>query len=122
MNKSLAQLAREAAAEKWERLFAFHWADRGGPELAAQQRLVPNRDFRFDFAHAASRTAVELDGGTFGGRSRHNSGAGIEAAYEKANAAQRLGWCVLRYGSKRMGKDMIGIVDEVLAIIRERGG
>lgn len=107
---------------KWEQSFAWHWRLRGGPELATQQRLVPNRQFRFDFAHVPSRVAVELDGGTFGRKSGHNTGQGIEDGYEKANAAQRLGWCVLRYGAKRMQRDMIGIVDEVLAVIRERGG
>lgn len=111
-----------AAPSKWESSFAWHWRLRGGPGLATQSRLVPNRLFRFDFSHERTKVAVELDGGTFGGKSRHNSGTGIEAAYEKANAAQRLGWCVLRYGSKRMGRDMIGIVDEVLAVIKERGG
>jgi len=107
---------------KWEASFAWHWRLRGGPELTTQQRLVPNRQFRFDFAHVQSRVAVELDGGTFGRKSGHNTGKGIEDGYEKANAAQRLGWCVLRYGAKRMGKDMVGIVDEVLAVIRERSG
>ncbi len=90
--------------------------------MVTQQRLVPNRRFRFDFSHTQSRVAVELDGGTFGGKSGHNTGQGIEDGYEKANAAQRLGWCVLRYGAKRMQRDMIGIVGEVLAVIRERGG
>lgn len=111
-----------AAQSKWEASFAWHWRLRGGPELATQSRLVPNRLFRFDFSHERARVAIELDGGTFGGRSGHNTGAGIETGYEKANAAQRLGWCVLRFGSKRMQRDMIGIVDEVLAVIRERGG
>ena len=61
----------------------------GGPELATQQRLVPESPILFDFSHEPSRVAIELDGGTFGKKSRHNSGAGIEGGYEKANAAQR---------------------------------
>lgn len=109
-----------AAPSKWETSFAWHWRILGGPELATQQRLVPNRLFRFDFSHERSRVAIELDGGTFGKKSRHNSGTGIEIAYEKCNAAARAGWCVLRFGAKRMQRDMIGIVDEVLAVIRER--
>lgn len=118
----LRQLAAEAKASKWERLFAFHWTAMGGPGLQRQAKLVDGRQFRFDFSHERSRVAVELDGGTFGGKSGHNTGLGIERGYEKANAAQRAGWCVLRYGAKRMQRDMIGIVDEVLAVIRERGG
>jgi very-short-patch-repair endonuclease len=109
-------------ASKWEQSFAWHWRLRGGPELATQQRLVPNRQFRFDYSHEQSKVAIELDGGTFGKKSGHNSGAGIEGGYEKCNAASRAGWCVLRFGAKRMGKDMLGIVDEVLAVIRERDG
>ena len=116
----MAKRRSPAAPSKWEQSFAWHWRLRQGPELAAQSRLVPNRDFRFDFAHERSRVAVELDGGTFGGKSGHNTGLGIERGYEKANAAQRAGWCVLRFGAKRMQRDMIGIVDEVLAVIRER--
>jgi very-short-patch-repair endonuclease len=111
-----------AAPSKWEASFAWHWRLRQGPELATQSRLVPNRLFRFDFSHERSRVAIELDGGTFGGKSGHNTGTGIESGYEKCNAASRAGWCVLRFGSKRMQRDMIGIVDEVLAVIRERGG
>ena len=111
---------KPAAPSKWEASFAWHWRIMGGPELATQQRLVPNRQFRFDFSHEPSRVAIELDGGTFGKKSRHNSGTGIEGGYEKANAAQRAGWCVLRYGADRMKRDMAGIVDEVLEVIRER--
>lgn len=114
--------AYRAKARKWQDSFAWYWRIRGGPALDAESRIVPNRLFRFDFSHERSRVAIELDGGTFGGRSGHNTGVAIENGYEKCNAAAREGWCVLRYGSKRMQKDMTGIVDEVLAIVRERGG
>jgi hypothetical protein len=114
--------AYRAKAKKWQDSFAWYWRHAGGPAIATESRIVSNRQFRFDFSHEQSKVVIDLDGGTFGGKSGHNSGMGIESGYEKCNAASRAGWCVLRFGTKRMEKDMAGIVDEVLAVIRERGG
>lgn len=108
-----------AKPSKWEASFAWHWRLLRGPELAQQTRCVPNRQFRFDFAHLESKVAVELNGGTMS-RGRHVRGLAIEDEYEKHNAAQRAGWIVLTFGTKRMQRDMAGIVDEVRAAIEER--
>lgn len=55
------------------------------------------RMFRFDFAFPDRKLAVEIEGGTFYGKSRHGSGPGYEKDCEKYNLAVKLGWRVLRY-------------------------
>ena len=106
---------------KWEASFAWHWRLLGGPQIDEQAFLVPGEAWRFDFAHEPSRTAVELNGGTMSG-GRHNRGPALETEYRKHNAAQSLGWVVLTYGTKRMERDMVGIVEEVMAVVRRRMG
>jgi len=108
-----------AAREKFERSFAAHWRLLDTEiELEPQAILVPGREFAFDFAHHESKVAVELDGGLYvnGGHSR---GASIEESYVKLRAAARLGWCVLKYGTKQMAR-IDSVVIEVLDVIRER--
>jgi len=112
------ELAR-AAREKFERSFAAHWRLLDTEiELEPQAILVPGRQFRFDFAHCESKVAVELDGGLYvnGGHSR---GASIEESYVKLREDAKLGWCVLKYGTKQMSR-MDSVAIEVLDVIRER--
>jgi very-short-patch-repair endonuclease len=58
-----------------------------------EYRFSPDRRWRFDFAHPATRIAIELDGGTWSG-GRHVQGAGFAADAEKHNAAMGAGWRV----------------------------
>lgn len=76
--------------------FALYWAlvHKGVP-LEAEYHFCRPRKFRFDFAHIASRVAIELDGGTWIG-GRHTTGAGHERDAEKFNLAASRGWVVFR--------------------------
>ena len=114
---------RRTLAAKWERQFEFHWQRLEGPKprLVRQAKIIPDRQFAFDFVFPDALVAVDLDGGTFGNRSGHNSGAGIERGYEKCNLAAAIGWCVLRFGTKRMAR-MDLVVREVLDVVRARSG
>lgn len=80
-----------------------------GEELFALQCRVynfePEREFvfcegrkwRFDFAFPESMVAIEIEGGTMFGKSRHTAGIGYEADCVKYNTAVGLGWRVYRF-------------------------
>lgn len=62
------------------------------------------RKWRFDFAHEALRIAVEIEGGTASGQSRHSKGKGFEKDCEKYNTAAMEGWLLLRFTSSMVKK------------------
>lgn len=73
------------------------------------------RGWRFDFAWPWLKIAVEVEGGTSFGKSRHSRGAGFEQDAAKYNRAAIDGWRVLRY-STRMVCDGLAI-DEVKRLL-----
>ena len=68
------------------------------PMPAREYRFHPERKWRFDFAwlDVEPPLAVEIDGGQWM-KSGHSTGTGKQRDNEKSNAAQLLGWTVLRY-------------------------
>jgi very-short-patch-repair endonuclease len=76
-----------------------------------------DRQWRFDFAFPERKIAVEVEGGTSFGKSRHSRGAGFERDAEKYNRAAREGWVVLRYTT---GMVVAGTaIDEVLEVLND---
>ena len=67
-----------------------------GIKLEREHKFHPKRKWRFDFADIESKTAFEVEGGTWMAKSGHNTGLGIRRDIEKYNAAQLLGWRVFR--------------------------
>lgn len=92
---------------------------------------APARLWRFDYSWPALRIAFEVEGGTFGravtatdGKryrvgGRHNSGAGLEADYEKYNAAAAAGWCVIRGSTKAIANG--SAIAQLVDVFRARG-
>lgn len=64
-------------------------------ELVEEHRFHAVRKWRFDFAHLASKTAIEIEGGVWSG-GRHTRGAGYAKDAEKYNEANFDGWSVIR--------------------------
>jgi hypothetical protein len=64
-------------------------------------RFVEGRKYAFDFAfpEASPPVAIEIEGGTKFGKSRHSYGLGFEADARKYNLATSLGWRVYRFSS-----------------------
>lgn len=79
----------------------------------------PTRLWRFDFAWPARKLAVEIEGGQWGG-GRHTTGSGLQSDCEKINAAQLLGWMVLRYTTSDLQKRPVQVIEEVMAALRAR--
>lgn len=97
-----------------------------GEETFAQHcqcyRLTPEREhqfcsrgWRFDFAWPVKKVAVEVEGGTSFGKSRHSRGAGFERDCQKYNRAARDGWIVLRYSTAMVISGEA--IDEVLEVL-----
>lgn len=85
-----------------EQRFALSWRAIGGPPLVAEHRFFDERRWRFDFAHLATKTAIEIEGGTWTG-GRHTRGDGFVADAEKYNTAAELGWVVFRLPGPLVG-------------------
>lgn len=92
MNKSMAelylhdQLLHVPEIWDWEREYCFY----------------PTRKWRFDFAFPEIKVAVEIEGGTAAGKSRHTRPAGFEKDCEKYNTAACDGWLVLRFTTRQV--------------------
>jgi hypothetical protein len=57
----------------------------------------PTRKWALDFAWPGNKVAVEIEGGTAFGKSRHSRGAGFVGDCQKYNAAALLEWLVFRF-------------------------
>ena len=76
-----------------------------------EYRFHPVRRWRFDHANPEYKVAIEYEGGIWTG-GRHTRGTGYKNDCDKYNAAQVLGWRVLRYTT-------IHTLEQVLADIVE---
>jgi very-short-patch-repair endonuclease len=73
----------------------------------------PKRKWRFDFASPAMKLAIEVEGGTTYGNSRHSYGKGFDDDAEKYNTASALGWTLFRFSSNmiKSGKAIMFVED-----------
>jgi very-short-patch-repair endonuclease len=62
--------------------------------------LIQGRKWRFDFYFMEKHLVVEIEGGTFYGKSRHSTGPGFEKDCEKYNTAALAGITVLRFTTR----------------------
>lgn len=65
-----------------------------------EYRFCEGRKYAFDFAFPDSMVAIEIEGGTSFGMSRHSRGVGFEGDCRKYNAATALGWKVYRFSTE----------------------
>lgn len=72
----------------------------GLPAPVREYRFHPERKWRFDLCWPDRMLGVECEGATWV-NGRHTTGAGFEKDCEKINAAQLMGYRVLRY-TRRM--------------------
>ena len=89
-----------------EAQFLQLWVMLGGPELEREYRFEPMRRWRADFAHLASRTLLEVEGGLYQ-QGRHQRLHGYQADCEKYNWATMRDWRVIRLTSAMLTPDYI---------------
>lgn len=105
------------ARSKLESRFLFLWRVAQGPPLEREFRFHPDRKWRADFAHVASRTLIEIEGGIFlPGGGRHNRGGGYSRDAEKYLEAALAGWTVLRLTRTQLD---LGFIERIVALLRQ---
>jgi very-short-patch-repair endonuclease len=108
------------AASKLESRFLFLWRVAQGPPLEREVRFHPERKWRADFAHTASRTLIEIEGGIFiPGGGRHSRGLGYAKDAEKYLEAVLADWTVIRLTEKQLE---IGLIERIIAWINTPPG
>ncbi|ACU61310.1 PDDEXK family nuclease [Chitinophaga pinensis] len=75
------------------------WALETGIMVEREWRFHPVRKWRFDFALPDKKIGIEYDG-LVSAKSRHTTLEGFTGDTDKLNAAQALGWRVLRFTVK----------------------
>ena len=89
-----------------ERQFINLWQILNGPDLEREYRFEPMRRWRADFAHVASRTLLEVEGGLYQ-QGRHQRLHGYQSDCEKYNWATMRDWRVIRLTGAMLTPDYI---------------
>lgn len=79
-----------------EEEFAWHCSIYGLTPVR-EHRFAEGRKWAFDFAWPEFHLAVEIEGGTAFGKSRHSRGDGFMQDCRKYNTATIMGWKILRF-------------------------
>lgn len=87
-----AQDCKEVQWMKWNLQL---WCNEQALELLPEHKFHPERKWRFDFALPALKVGIEYEG-LNSDKSRHTTLKGFTGDSEKYNAAQAMGWRVIR--------------------------
>ena len=72
------------------------------------KRTIPkNTPKRHDYFWADKQVSLEIDGGTFGGKSGHNTGVGIGKGMDKTNWCAHYGIRLLRFTPQELFSDLL---------------
>ncbi|SOC83609.1 Very-short-patch-repair endonuclease [Ensifer adhaerens] len=107
--KRLRRDMTEAEARLWAQLRAHRLM---GLKF---RRQLPIAGYIADFACAEHKLIVELDG------SQHAMGDVPDADVVRTRRLNEIGWTVVRFWNDDVMKDLNGVCDPILAVIRERG-
>lgn len=80
----------------WINFRLDQFAKENNLELKKEHSFHPDRKWRFDWAFPELKMAYEYEG-IFSAKSRHTTAKGFTGDADKYNAAQELGWRVIRY-------------------------
>jgi very-short-patch-repair endonuclease len=96
----LKKLEAKAKREALELAFKMQLrADKLLDGCKCELEFHPDRKWRFDFAWPDRMLAIEVEGGTKYGNSRHSKGEGFDNDAEKYNTASALGWTLFRFSA-----------------------
>jgi hypothetical protein len=87
-------------------VFDQEWTAHGLPIPENEYQFHATRKWRFDYAWPVIGLAVEIEGIFYrpkpGIKSRHQTGSGYAEDCTKYNAANEMGWTILRYQPKKI--------------------
>lgn len=97
-----------------EELFWNEWQMQGGADLLdlTYQHWISLTNYRVDFAHLSSKTAIELDGYTY-----HSTEEQLTHDKKRERDLARTGWRVIRFSGAELRKSPAGCLQEVIEII-----
>jgi very-short-patch-repair endonuclease len=98
--------------KEWIEKNLWYWAQANKLEMITEFTFHPERKWRFDFVFPSLKAAIEYEG-LMSEKSRHTTIEGYTGDAEKYNAAQQLGWKVLRYTAKNY-KNMINDLNKLI--------
>lgn len=105
---------RTNTSSRLETLAAWHLQAAQIPKPEREMRFHPERRWRWDMCWKPQMVALEIEGAIYV-NGRHTRGAGFEADLEKHNAAQLLGWTVIRVTERHINDGrMVDWVREAL--------
>lgn len=88
-NKSGGKYKRSTLEAKFEKIWLELFPEL---DLVVELCLIPDRKFRSDYTHLASKTTIEIHGGQFQRVSGHSSTSGKVSDSEKQNSLVVLGY------------------------------
>lgn len=95
-HKNKKNIPPKASKEKtWLGWNLQYWCNEHAVTLAFEHHFHPERGWRFDWAIPALKIAIEYEG-IFSQKSRHTTVTGYTGDMQKYNAAQLLGWRIIR--------------------------
>lgn len=104
-----------------ERQFLLRWIAQDGHDLVFQHRPLAKRKYTFDFAHLASRTAIEIDGGIWRGTKGAHGGRGAIRDRVKDLEVAMAGWHVVRVAPEMMrGSSGWQTIAKIKQLVAER--
>lgn len=83
-------------------------------DLWAQEQIIPERKFKFDYVHKESKVAIELNGGIWMEASGHNTGTGLLRDYEKNNLAIANGYVVFWLAREMFDDANLGLIARII--------
>jgi very-short-patch-repair endonuclease len=113
----VADLKKEEAKAKreiLEKIFKQHLMAVGlKSKFLCEYEFHDERMWRFDFAWPDKMLAIEVEGGTKYGNSRHSYGKGFDDDALKYNTASAMGWTLFRFSAHMItsGKAILFIED-----------
>lgn len=95
-NSTTVKFRTGSKTKGWIRMHLNAWAQGNNIQMESEYRFHPDRKWRFDWCFPELKIAIEYEG-LMSAKSRHTTVRGFTGDAEKYNAAQSLGWKVLRY-------------------------
>jgi hypothetical protein len=74
----------------------LYWSNEHSLTMEEEYKFCDDRGWRFDWAIASIKVAIEFEGGIFMHKSGHTNVAGMVKDSEKYNRAAVMGWKVIR--------------------------
>lgn len=92
----------------------LEWTQNHLVKLLEEFKFHPDRKWRFDWCIPDLKIAIEFEGGIFKATQGHNSIKGMLKDIQKYNAAQELGWKVIRMHPKNY-QTVISEIEKLLS-------